>query len=616
MTRNGLRATAVSLGALFGVLASLAFVASAAAAPAVGPSGPAFYTPPSPLPSGSAGTLIWYRPEILSLGSSAPSVSSWDILYHTSDALGHADVSTGTVIVPTAAWTGSGTRPVIDYAAGTQGLAESCAPSAQLAAGTEYETANIVALLQQGWAVVLTDYQGYTTGSQTLFGIGAAEAHAVLDADKAADQIPGTGLNPSTQTAIWGYSLGGQAAAWAGQLQPAYDPSMKLVGVAAGGIPADLLATANYLNDNVAAGFAAMAILGLSDQYPSALNLSALENATGAAATATIKSQCVFQTLLGFENADIDSYTASGQTLAQLEAMPAINAAISAQQLGTTKIPVPVYQYHGQADEIVPLAQDIALKQQYCSEGVPDEFVLYPSEHIATQFQAAPQVISWLSNRLAGQSPPSDCSDTAPPPTSTANPGGGDFVVSLNQWTLNGSLTLKTLGDTLDLPAGSTFSGATDLTTQQLLDATTAVPTYTTKLKVLGIPLTATVGLVQDGPATGTASLDTSGNLHINGTAQETLQMKSVGLLGINVSLGGSCQTSTPVTFPLNFSGPVSSLGDGQLSFTGSTTFPGLANCGPLGLFKSLVTPILNLLFKGSGNNYTFTVSPPAPVPY
>ena len=78
--------------------------------------------------------------------------------------------------------------------------------------------------------------------------------------------------------------------------------------------------------------------------------------------------------------------------LAQLEAMPSIAAAINAQQLGTTRIPVPVYQYHGQADEIIPLAQDIALKQQYCAEGVPDEFVLYPSEHITTQFQAAPQV--------------------------------------------------------------------------------------------------------------------------------------------------------------------------------------------------------------------------------
>ena len=94
------------------------------------------------------------------------------------------------MIVPTAPWTGSGTRPVVDYAAGTQGLAASCAPSAQLAAGTEYETANIVALLKQGWAVVLTDYQGYTTGSQTLFGVGAAGGHAVLDAAKAADADP------------------------------------------------------------------------------------------------------------------------------------------------------------------------------------------------------------------------------------------------------------------------------------------------------------------------------------------------------------------------------------------------------------------------------------------
>ena len=401
--------------ALFGVLAGLTFVASALASPTLGPAGSAFYAPPSPLPSGSPGSLVWYRPATLGLGSGAPSVNAWDILYRTSDALGNPDVSTGTVIVPTAAWTGSGTRPVIDYAPGTQGLGGSCAPSAQLAAGTEYETANIVALLKQGWAVVLTDYQGYTAGSQTLFGVGAAGGHAVLDAATAADEIPGAGLSPSDRTAIWGYSLGGQTAAWAGQLQRSYDPSMNLVGVAAGGIPGNLLDTANYLNGSVAAGFAAMAILGLSDQYPSAIDLSALENATGAAATATIEGQCVFQTLLGFENANIDQYTASGQTLAQLEAMPAIAAAINAQQVGTTPIPVPMYEYHGQADEIIPLAGELALKQQYCALGVPDEFVLYPSEHIATQFQAAPDVVNWLRDRFAGQlAPPSDCGDTAP----------------------------------------------------------------------------------------------------------------------------------------------------------------------------------------------------------
>jgi hypothetical protein len=608
MKRIPLRAAA-SLSALVASLAVLACAGPALATPTLGPSGSAFYTPPSPLPSGGPGTLIWYRPASLELGAGAPSVNAWDTLYDTSDAVGGADLATGAVIVPTAAWTGSGTRPVVDYAVGTQGLAQSCAPSAQLAAGTEYETANIVALLKQGWAVVLTDYQGYTTGSQSLYTVGAAEGHAVLDAVTAADQVPGVGLSASTKTAIWGYSQGGQAAAWAGQLQQSYDPTLDLVGVAAGGIPGNLQDTANYLNGNIAAGFAAMSIVGLSDQYPSDIDLPALENANGAAAIATLKSQCVFQTLLGFENVNLDQYTQGGETLAQLEATPSIASAIDAQQLGTSSIPAPVYQYHGQADEIVPLAQDIALKQQYCSDGVADQFVLYPGEHITTQFQAAPQVVSWLGNRFAGQPAPNDCVELAPPPSSTANPGGGDFVVSLNDWPLKASLSLKKLGSTLALPATSTFSGATDLTSQQLQNGTIAVPAFSTSITALGIlPLGLKVALVQQGPATGTASLDTSGNLHIGGSVKETVELPSISFLGINL-VSSTCRTSAPVTFPLTFNGPVSSLGDGQLTFSGSATFPPLTGCG-------LLTGLLNLLFPGAGNTYSFTVSPPAATNY
>ena len=37
-------------------------LASGAGAATIGPAGMAFYTPPSPLPSGPHGTLIWYRP--------------------------------------------------------------------------------------------------------------------------------------------------------------------------------------------------------------------------------------------------------------------------------------------------------------------------------------------------------------------------------------------------------------------------------------------------------------------------------------------------------------------------------------------------------------------------
>ena len=612
MKGSRLRAVAGSLSALLAALVVLACAGSALAAPTVGPSGSAFYTPPSPLPSGSNGDLIWYRPSPVSLGSGAPSVNAWDILYHTTDAVGTPDLATGALIVPTAAWTGSGSRPVIDYAVGTQGLAASCAPSSQLEAGTEYETANIVALLKQGWAVVLSDYQGYTTGSQSLYTVGAAEGHAVLDAVTAADQVPGTGLSSSAPTAIWGYSQGGQAAAWAGQLKATYDPSLDLVGVAAGGIPGDLQATAEYLNGGPTAAFAAMSIIGLSDQYPSAIDLATLANANGAAAIATIKGECVFGALLGFEHANLDTYTQSGQTLDQLLATPAIASAVSAQKLGGTKIPVPLYQYHGQADEAIPLAQDIALKQQYCAEGVTDEFALYPGEHVTTQFQAAPQVISWIANRLVPLvgtlDAPSDCSETAPPPTSTATPSSGDWLVALDQWPLHGTLNLSKLSGTITLPSSSTFSGAVDLTSDQLQNGTIASSTFSTKISFLGIPLSATIALVQSGPATGTASLDSSGQLHIGGSVSEAVQLKSVGFIGINLSLG-SCQTVSPVTFGLTFNGPVSSLGDGQLTFSGSTRFPSLHNCG-------LLTGILNLLFPGGGNRYSFTVSPPAPTNY
>ena len=64
----------------------------------------------------------------------------------------------------------------------------------------------------------------------------------------------------------------------------------------------------------------------------------------------------------------------------------------------------------------------------------------------------------------------------------------------------------------------------------------------------------------------------------------------------------------TPVEFPINFDGPVSSLGNGNLTFTGTTTFPQLKGCG--------VSAILSAVMSGPGQTYSFTVAPPAPKKY
>jgi len=575
-------------------------VSSAYAAPVVGPSGLAFYNAASP--TGSHGDLISYRTTTVNLGAGSPAVQAWNVQYQSTDSVGAANVVTGTVLVPTAAWAGTGTRPIMSYAVGTHGLAQGCAPSLQLAAGTDYETANINAALAAGYAVLVTDYQGYTTGATPTYLAGASQGNAVLDIVKAASQIPSVGISATSKTTIWGFSQGGQSAAWAAQRAASYAPAVNLVGVAAGGVPADFLRTAGYLDGSAGASFLFGGVIGLAEQYPAQIPLATLANANGQAAIAKGKSQCVFESLFELMNHKLSEFTVNNQTLDQLTAVPAINGVLKAQDLGGDKVSVPLYQYHGKADEFIPIDQAVALKKKYCGKFSNVTFDVYPSEHIVTQFQAAPNVLSWLNDRVAGKLTLGTCLTLSAEPKSTANPGGGNFVVSLKEWPLTASVGLKTLAQTVNLPTTSTFSADTDITAQRLTGAL-SIPDFKQSLKILGIGSQVGLKITPVGQATGTASLDNAGQLHVHGKAYADITVTSVSGLPI-----GSCKTVTPVEFPINFDGPVSSLGNGKLTFTGTTTFPQIKGC--------IISGILSALMSGPGQTYSFTVAPPAPVKY
>jgi hypothetical protein len=179
--------------ALAAVLA-LAMVSSASAAPVEGPAGEAFYTPPSTTPAGTAGELIWYRPATIDLKVSLPANKAWTVLYQSTAQRGEPDFVTGTVIVPTAKWSGKGSRPVVTIGIGTQGIASKCAPSKQMITGSEYAGGEIIEALKAGYAVDVTDYQGYTNGAIPTYTAGKAEGQAVLDIVRAARQLPGADL--------------------------------------------------------------------------------------------------------------------------------------------------------------------------------------------------------------------------------------------------------------------------------------------------------------------------------------------------------------------------------------------------------------------------------------
>lgn len=588
--------------ALAAALSILAWgVMPANAAPVLGAPDASFYTAPFPVPEGNHGELISYRPAQANLGAGAPAAIAWNVLYQSQDSLGLPTAVSGTVFVPQAAWKGEGPRPVLMYAVGTHGLARGCAPSRQFEQGTDYEAANIVAALKAGHTVLVTDYEGYVEGSVPTYISGASQGHAVLDIFKAATGIPSAGISPDAPVTIWGYSQGGQSAAWAGQLHASYAPEIKLKGVAAGGIPSDLSQVSPYLDGSTGFNFLGMAIYGLSTQYPQEMPVDLILTEAGIEALGPLREECLFKTLFTFQNKKISEYTLRNRDINSLINFAPVKRVLAAQLLGKTKMSVPLYQFHGQADQFIPLAQTIELKQRYCAMGSDVTFDLYPSEHVVTLFQAAPTVLSWLGDRLAGKPTASTCGNTAAAPTATANPGGGNLVVSLDQWPLLGSLTFNALKQSVTLPKTSTFTADSDVTAETLIDASLSIPAFKAALKLRGWPAHLKMQVTQAEPPVGTVRLDDEGQLHVHGKAK----------MNLAVSLGFvTCRTSVPVELPLDFDGPISSLGNGNLTFKGTTTIPPMAGCG------RLFSPIMSSFFSGAKQPYTFTVLPPAPVKY
>ncbi len=394
-----MRLSAVLLAAPL-LLGVTAVPTPASAAPGVAD----FYAPPSPLPAAAPGTVIRSRAATVALGPGAPATRAWTVMYHSRNAQ-NADIPvTGTVLTPTAAWTGAGARPVVGFAVGTQGPGPQCAPSKQLVAGTEYENTSIIQALARGWSVAVTDYEGYTTGARATYVVGTSEGHAVLDSVRAAQRLAGSGVAPTAPLLLWGYSQGGSGSGWAASLQPAYAPELRLVADASGGVPADAKVVGDSLNRNVGAAFLLYSVSGFGAAYPARFPIVSHLNAAGKATLAAVNTQCTTDSLPKYAFTDVSSYLKAGETVAQFEQIPSVAGVLAENTLTTRPAPrVPVFQYHGLADEIVPIGQALTLHGTWCAKGVRTVFVGVPGEHITASAEGAPLAVQFLADRLAGK---------------------------------------------------------------------------------------------------------------------------------------------------------------------------------------------------------------------
>ncbi len=589
-------------------LGLLATASVASATPVEGPEGSEFYTPPTEVPAGVTGELVWYRPATVNLNVTLPSNKAWSVLYQSSNQQGKPDFVTGTVIVPTAPWTGKGPRPLVTIGVGTQGLAQECAPSLQMAAGTEYDGSAIIAALRAGYAVAITDYEGYTHKIPRYI-VGKSEGQAVLDIVRAARELPEAGITASTPTIAWGYSQGGQAVSWAGELQPTYAPNVDLVGVAAGGVPGNLQAVAAFGSGSVAAAFSLDSVVGLQAAYGSEFNLSSFTTITGGLALAPLLKECALASLAQFRGVKFETYTIGELSLEQVEeAHPNVKRIIEEQKLGTKPIPVPVYHYHGLEDEFVPVTQDVELHQAWCSLGVTDDFQLYPGDHLLSDPTAVPYVMKWIEERVAGRAAPSTCgahkAGEKLPSSARLTPETGDLIIPLPAWNLTGTVKEAKTGIVIEVPKGATLSAEGDIT-NEALTADLSIPPINQTISVLGFPIKIKGALTPTGTIHGKVSLSNAGVLSQSAEGAANMLVGSVGIGIFQVPIG--CTTVEPIKLPLAISEPVNALVTGGFSFTDIVSVPEFGGCGLFG-------PVLSTTMSGPGNEVNITARPPAPI--
>lgn len=419
-----------------GVASALAAGAlAAAAAPSASAAVPAFYVPPATLPS-TNGALI--RTEPLKLGASitidglnvALPGKATRIMYRSTNANGVPVAVTGTYIEPSKAWSGTGTRPLVSFAEGTQGTGDQCAPSRTLeqplsysnsSIGLGYEIPNIYGLLDRGLGVVVTDYIGLGTPDRLHTYVDRLDmGRAVLDAARAAQRLTGVSVNSNSPVGFYGYSQGGGASAAAAELQPTYAPELKLKGAVVGAPPANLMEVLKSADNTLLTGVLGYAINGLLTNNPSlGPILDAQVNQKGKDALAKVATQCIGDTILSYGYAKTTDWTGSGKAACDVvNGIPAAKAIADKQKLGTVKPPVPVRVFTGTKDDIVDHAQARQLAVDWCNRNANVDYEAVSQtfgsagtalNHLGPAFTEAGAASDWLVDRLKGKFQLSEC---------------------------------------------------------------------------------------------------------------------------------------------------------------------------------------------------------------
>jgi hypothetical protein len=335
--------------------------------------------------------------------------TSWQLKFRTTDFRGRPTATLTTVMVPTAAWTGKGPRPLVSYQTAEDGVDQHCAPSRAIKdghsagfSGSYSETGVMAEMLFKGWAVAAPDYEG----PRSEFLIAGTSGKGVLDGLRAARSFKPAGL-AKAPLGVWGYSGGSFASVVAAQLQPRYAPELKLTGLALGGLVGNLRDSINAFSGSIGGGVIPMGINGFLRAYPE-LNIAQNLNASGKAKVIESSKDCLFEAAPRYpflKIADIEA-TPGGFYSPKVVKMLAENSPINIK--GVPK--VATFWYHASGDEFAPFAPAHALIQRFCKAGTVVQATIRPvGEHLTEVAVGASGAMDFLAARFAGSTPVNSC---------------------------------------------------------------------------------------------------------------------------------------------------------------------------------------------------------------
>lgn len=360
-----------------------------------------FYSAPADIGTYAPGQIVATRTIVPKAGNLADTADAWQISYRTDDSHDRAELTVTTLLVPKKAWTGGGTRPAVSVQAAEDSTGTQCAPSYGISSGSLVAASSVLfaaPLLDKGWAVAMPDFEG----PKSVFMAGPQAGHAVLDGIRAVKNFRTGGLGP---WALNGYSGGAQATGWAAELQPSYAPDVKLAGVTMGGTPADPGAVARSLDGGLFSGFEAAATVSLDAEFPEA-GIQKLLNDKGRQAMADARGKCVNDLLTGFAFKRLADYSTVPDPLS----VPSVAAMLKKNTMGAAAPAAPVFNYHANTDEIVPVGQANTLVKVWCSKGATVQTVRDAiGEHALEALVRNNDVLTFLSDRFASKPAPNTC---------------------------------------------------------------------------------------------------------------------------------------------------------------------------------------------------------------